>query len=249
MGLDHFPHKKEAAVPARARHTSGLLITIALGLLVPLAVMAQPAGQLRRIGMLRAGATSTDFERNLEAFRQALRNLGWIEGQNLAVEYRAAEDQVERLPELVANLLRLQVEVLVTAGGLDATYVANAATSTVPIVMVTSADPVRAGLLTSLARPGGNITGVAGLETEIIARRLELLNEAVPQVARIAVLVNSMNAPSPLRLREVQVAAQALGLQLHRRLQDRTGESGVFCVHSTEKSSVLFAPYGSSVAA
>src|SRR5262249_41487147 len=104
---------------------------------------------------------STESERNLEAFRHELRDLGWVEGQNLTIENRAAEGQVERLPALVADLLHLQVEVLVTTGGLSATSAAKAATNTLPIVMVTSADPVQEGLVASLARPGGNVTGVA----------------------------------------------------------------------------------------
>jgi len=164
----------------------------------PLLAVAQPAGPMRRIGMLRAGVTSTDFERNFEAFRQGLRDLGWVEGQNLTIEYRAAEGQVERLSALVADLLQLQVEVLVTAGGLNATLAAKAATSTVPIVMVTSADPVRAGLVTSLARPGRNVTGVAGLGTEIMARRVEFLKEAVPHLSRIAVLRHLTGNPADI---------------------------------------------------
>ena len=195
----------------------GCIVTLTLGLLVaPLLAVAQPAGKVRRIGMLRAGVTSTESERNLEAFRHGLRDLGWVEGQNLAIEYRAAEGQVERLPELVADLLHLQVEVLVTAGGINATYAAKAATGTIPIVMVTSADPVRAGLVASLAYPGGNVTGVAGLQAEIMERRLELLKEAIPKVSRIAILLNSTGDPAirAQRVQEVRATAQALGVEL-----------------------------------
>jgi hypothetical protein len=106
---------------------------------------------------------------------------GWVEGQNLAIAYRAAEGQVEPLAELVTDLLRLQVEVLVTAGGISVTYAAKAATSTLPIVMVTSGDPVQAGLVESLARPEGNVTGVAGLGVEIIERQLTLLKSGILQ--------------------------------------------------------------------
>jgi putative ABC transport system substrate-binding protein len=196
----------------------GCLVTLTLSLLAaPLLAVAQPAGQMRRIGMLRAGMTSTDSERNFEAFRQGLRDLGWVEGQNLTIEYRAAEGQVERLSALVAELLQLQVEVLVTAGGLSATFAAKAATSTLPIVMVTIADPVRAGLVDSLARPGENVTGVAGLGSELIARRLELLKEAVPHPSRIAVLRHLTGNPAdiPRDVREAQVVAQTLGVELH----------------------------------
>jgi len=166
--------------------------------------------------MLREGGYSTETERNLEAFRHGLHDLGWVEGQNLTIAYRAAEGQVERLPELVAALLHLQVEVLVTTGGISATQAAKAATSTIPIVMVTSADPVREGLVASLARPGGNVTGVAGLQAEIMGRRLELLKEAIPQVSRIAVLLNRTDNPSSHThdVQEAQEVAQALQVEL-----------------------------------
>src|SRR5262245_6848068 len=183
------------------------LLTLTLILLaVPLLAVAQPVGQMRRIGMLRAGVTSTDFERNFETFRQGLRDLGWVEGQNLTIEYRTAEGQVERLPALVTNLLQLQIEVLVTSGGLNAAVAAKAATSTVPIVIVTSADPVRVGLVASLARPGGNVTGVAGLGTELMTRRVELLKEAVPHLSRLAVLRHLTGNPAdiPRDVHEVQ---------------------------------------------
>src|SRR5437867_2897436 len=197
--------------------TLGCIVTLTLGLLAaPLLAVSQPAGKVRRIGMLRAGVNSTESERNLEAFRHGLHDLGWVEGQNLTIAYRAAEGQVERLPELVADLLHLQVEVLVTTGGISATQAAKAATSTLPIVMVTSADPVREGLVASLARPGGNFAGGAGLQAEIMGRRLELLKEAIPQVSRIAVLLNRSDNPSIQAqwVQEVQGVAQALGVEL-----------------------------------
>ena len=197
--------------------TLGCIVTLTLSLLAaPLLAVSQPAGKVRRIGMLRAGGYSTETERNLEAFRHGLHDLGWVEGQNLTIAYRAAEGQVERLPELVADLLHLQVEVLVTTGGISATQAAKAATSTLPIVMVTSADPVREGLVASLARPGGNVTEVAGLQAEIMGRRLELLKTALPQVSRIAVLLNRTDNPSIQAqwVQEVQVVAQALGVEL-----------------------------------
>src|SRR5215471_13600821 len=177
--------------------TLGCIVTLTLSLLAtPLLAVSQPAGKVRRIGILRTGMNSPEAERNLEAFRHGLRDLGWVEGQNLTIAYRAAEGQVERLPELVTDLLHLQVEVLVTTGGISATQAAKAATSTIPIVMVTSADPVQEGLVASLARLGGNVTGVAGLQAEIMGRRLELLKEAIPQVSRIAVLLNPTDNPS-----------------------------------------------------
>ncbi len=197
--------------------TVGCTVTLTLSLLAaPLLAVSQPAGKVRRIGILRAGMNSPEAERNLEAFRHGLRDLGWVEGQNLTIAYRAAQGQVERLPALVTDLLHLQVEVLVTTGGISATQAAKAATSTIPIVMVTSADPVRDGLVASLARPGGNVTGVAGLQAEIMGRRLELLKEAIPQVSRIAVLLHRTDSPSIQAqwVQEVQVVAQALGVEL-----------------------------------
>jgi ABC-type uncharacterized transport system substrate-binding protein len=192
-----------------------LFALLVLGLLVaPCLAMAQSAGPVRRIGMLRAGVTTTDSERNVEAFRQGLRDLGWVEGQNLTMAYRTAEGQVERLPALVADLLQLPVEVLVTGGGIHATAAAKAATSTVPIVMVTIPDPVGAGLVASLAHPGGNVTGTATLNTALMARRLELLREAVPGVSRVAVLLNPAHPAAATHLRETQAAAQGLGVEL-----------------------------------
>jgi putative tryptophan/tyrosine transport system substrate-binding protein len=136
--------------------TVGGMVQLLLSLLVaPLLAMAQPTGQVRRLGMLRAGITTTDAERKFEAFRQGLRDLGWGEGQNLVMAYRAAEGQVERLPVLGADLLQLPVEGLVTAGGRNATVAAMVATRTVRIVMATGPDPVGAGLVASMARPGG----------------------------------------------------------------------------------------------
>jgi putative ABC transport system substrate-binding protein len=195
------------------RSPVGLVATLALTLLMtPLAAQAQPPAKVRRIGMLSGGVVSPERTRYVEAFLHSLRDLGWVEGQNLAFEYRSAEGYPERLPDLAAELVRLPVEVLVTVGG--ATGAAKRATSTIPIVMVTGSDAVAQGYIASLARPGGNITGLAGLSPELHGKRLELLKEAVPQVSRIAVLMNTTSRGGA-NLRATQAAAQAVGVELH----------------------------------
>ena len=193
----------------------GCIVLLTLSLLVaPLLTAAQPVEQVRRIGILRAAGASPEAERNFEAFRHALRDLGWVEGQNLAMEYRPAEGQVERLPALAAELVQLKVEVIVTLGGNAVTRVVQAATSTIPIVMVSTSDPVGQGFIASLAHPGGNITGTASLSIELAGKWTELLKEAVPQVSRMAVLLNRTNPQAVDQLRMAQVAAQVLGVEL-----------------------------------
>jgi putative ABC transport system substrate-binding protein len=193
-----------------------LLITLVLGFLVaPLATDAQPPGKVARIGLLAAPSDAPERVRNLEAFRQELRDLGWVEGQNLAMEYRSVEDRAERLPDLAAELVQLQVEVIVALGGNAVTRAAQTATRTIPIVMVSTFDPVGQGFIASLAHPGGNITGTATLAPELMVRRLELLREAVPGVSRVAVLLNRANPSAVTQLHETQVAVQAIGVELH----------------------------------
>src|SRR5882724_12721441 len=194
--------------------TIALLVTLALGLfVVSLAVAAQPSAHVYRIGRLHSGPPS-DPNPTLEAFREGLRDLGYVEGQNLVIESRYAEGREERLPDLVAELVRLKVEVIV-AGGVVATRAAQHATRTIPIVMAGTADPVGQGLVASLAHPGGNTTGLSFLSAELPAKRLELLKEVVPQSARVAVLANPANASYKPWMNSLTVAARALGLQLH----------------------------------
>src|SRR6266481_2074664 len=178
----------------------------------PLAARAQqPAMPV--VGFLDARSPEAVRER-LRGFRQGLRDNGYVEGDNVTIVYRWAENKIERLPELVAELLRRQVAVIATAGD-QVAQLAKAATTTTPIVFIVSQDPVRLGLAANLARPGGNVTGINFLGGELSAKRFGLLRELVPGAARIAVLVNPANAANAeTTLRDSEPAARALGLQL-----------------------------------
>jgi putative ABC transport system substrate-binding protein len=193
--------------------TVGLIATFILAILVapPVTGGQQPA-KAPRIGVLMP-ALNPERTRNLAAFRDALRDLGWVEGQNLAMEYRFAEQGLGQFPALAADLVRLKVDVLVVGGGAPAVRAAKEATSTITVVMV-SAGALEAGLIDSLAKPGGNITGTVSVQAELMARRLEILKEAMPGIARLAVLVTPRHR-SDAALRDTQHAAQALGVALH----------------------------------
>ena len=149
----------------------------------------------------------------MEAFRQELSKLGWIEGKNITIEYRFAEQKRERLPELAAELVRLKVDLIVVTGTPPA-LAAKKATTTIPIVMTNAADPVGAGLVASLARPGGNVTGLSSLATELNTKRLEILKDAVPKLARVGLLRPPGGSIADLQLKELRPAALALKLKL-----------------------------------
>ncbi|MBF8299585.1 MAG: transporter substrate-binding protein [Dehalococcoidia bacterium] len=191
------------------------IVALTLSILVaPLASKALPPTKVHRIGHLSLGHPPSGPTPSLDAFRQGLRGLGYVEGQNLVIESRYAEGREERLPDLAAELVRLKVEVIVV-GGVAAIHAAQRATRTIPIVMPGTYDPVGQGFVAGLAQPGGNITGLSWLGGELPGKRLELLKETVPQSRRIAVLANPAFAAYGEWMHILTAAAQALGLQLH----------------------------------
>jgi len=201
------------------RVPAALAVIFALGVLpAPLAVEAQPVGKVYRIGYLGNSLPSMpDGARFHEVFRQGLRERGWVEGGNLAIEWRFAEGKMDRLPGLAAELVRLKVDVIVTAVGAPAARAAKQATTTIPIVAIAVSDPVGQGLVASLARPGGNLTGLATLFPELAAKRLGLLKEILPRVSRVTVLLNTANPGNAIILKGVEAAAQTLAGTLQSR--------------------------------
>ncbi len=193
-----------------------LVVNFALGLLAgPLPTEAQQTGKVYRIGFLDYRLRSTTTDPRLIALRQGLRELGYVEGQNLVLEYRSAKGKRKRLPEVAAELVRLKVEVIVTSGSPRAWRAAKRATHTIPIVMSSgNIDPVEAGYVMSLARPGGNITGLTGLSAKLHPKRLELLKEAFPRISRVAILWSPSQQEEAGK--EVEAVGQALGIQIHR---------------------------------
>jgi putative ABC transport system substrate-binding protein len=180
---------------------------------LPVAARAQQS-KMPAIGFL-SPTSSEMFEARLRAFRQGLKENGYFEGENVAIVYRWADGQFDCLPELAAELVHLQVAVIVTAGGPPSTLAAKAATTTIPIVFNAAEDPVRLGFVDSLARPGGNLTGVNFFIAELTAKRMELLRELVPRAKRVAVLTNpAQSLNSETTVREVEAAARATGLQI-----------------------------------
>ena len=172
---------------------------------------AQQAGKIFRIGFLD-NSTAAGIAVLLDVFRQEPSKLGWIEGKNITIEYRFAEQKTERLPDLAADLVRLKVDLIVVTGG-PVPLAARGATSTIPIVMSTSTDPVGARLVASLARPGGNVTGLSSLGTELNTKRLEILKDTVPKLARVG-LLRPLGSGAELQLKELRPAALALKLKL-----------------------------------
>jgi putative ABC transport system substrate-binding protein len=179
----------------------------------PFAVRAQqPAVPM--VGFLNPTSLDANVGR-LRAFSQGLKETGYVEGENVAIEYRWAENQLDRLPALAADLVRRRVAVIAASGGMPSILAAKAATTTIPIVFIVNEDPVRLGLVVSLARPSGNLTGINIFNAELTAKRLGLLRELVPAATRVAVLVNPANAAiAETTLREVEPAARAMGLQI-----------------------------------
>jgi putative ABC transport system substrate-binding protein len=189
--------------------------TVGAGIVIaPIVGEAQPAGKVPRIGYLSPSSPSDPrTQRFREAFRQGLRELGWVEGKNIAIEYRWAEERTERLADLARELVSLKVDVLVAATT-PAIQPAKQATGTIPIVMAVAADPVATGFVASLARPGGNITGLAMMSSELVGKQMQLLTELVPKISRVALLWNPANPSTAPGLRHAQDAARALGVRL-----------------------------------
>jgi putative ABC transport system substrate-binding protein len=186
------------------------ILVVAVQLSVGVMANAQQATKVPRIGYLETGSRSSAV---VDAFRQELRDLGYIEGQNITIEYRSTEGMAERLPNRAAELVQLKVDIIVV-GGSPATQAAKNATKTIPIVMTNVNDPVGIGLVASLAHPGGNVTGLSNVGSDLGAKQLELLKEAFPKVSRVAVLWDSANPGNALWLGEMKVAAVALRITL-----------------------------------
>jgi putative tryptophan/tyrosine transport system substrate-binding protein len=196
------------------RHRIKLFMTLALGLLMAsLLAEAQPAGKVPRIGVIVPGIPPGASGDELDGFRQGLRALGYVEGQTITLEVRWGEEQRERYPALAAELVQLPVDIIVAAGG-AAARAARHTTSTIPIVMVAGVDPVAQGLVASLAHPGGNITGLTIMTRELTGKRLELLQEAVPGLSHVALLVDAGSPNRQVLLDEHEAAARVLGVQL-----------------------------------
>ena len=217
-----------------------LFAILAAGLLcAPAAGWAQQAGKVHRIGYLSSGSSAAAPHLS-EAVRQGLRELGWVEGQNIVIESRFAEGRFDRLPDLAAELVRLKMDVIVAAPT-PAALAAKNATRTIPIVMISIPDPVGQGLIASLARPGGNVTGSSySAGVEIFGKLLELLREIVPKVRQVAVLSNPANPVQAFLIRDVKVAARSLGVQL--QLLDARGPTefdGAFAAMAKERVRAL----------
>jgi putative tryptophan/tyrosine transport system substrate-binding protein len=206
----------------------------------PLAAHAQQPA-VPTIGFLNTQSPEASMGR-LRAFRQGLKDTGYVEGENVTIEYRWADNQIDRLPALAADLVRRKVAVIVATTASPPALAAKAATATIPIVFLVAEDPVRLGLVASLARPGGNLTGINFFNAELIAKRLELLRELMPTAIRVAVLVNPADATnSESALREVNVAARAMGLQTQVLDAGTSGEiNAAFATFVHERPDALF---------
>ena len=202
-------------------------------LAAPVAAGAQQAGKVHRIGLLRIGLPPPSF---IEPFRQGLRELGYVEGQSIIIEYGLAES-VAQLPEVAANLLRHKVDVLV-ASGTPSVVPARNATSTVPVVFVAAIDPVATGVVASLARPGGNVTGVSAVHADAIGKRLQLLKELLPKASRIALMVSATSPATAQYVKEAEVASRTLGIELQiLQVRDPGDFEGAFS--SAQRASAL----------
>jgi putative ABC transport system substrate-binding protein len=218
----------------RAMVTVSLAVTLGS---TPLAGVAQPTTKVPRVGLLRPGSSP---DPHVDAFRGALQDLGYVEGQTIALEYRWAEGRSAQYPRLAAELVQLKVDVIVTQGE-EAARAVKEATSTIPIVMATSGDPVGAGLVASLARPGANVTGLSAVTPDVISKQLQLLKEAVPTAARVAILSIPGNFAVAHSVKEAQGAARTLGLTLQPREVRAPDDLGAaFDAMTRERAQALF---------
>ena len=209
-------------------------------------VQAQQPERIHRIGILSTVSGSV-FSARVEAFRQRLRELGYVEGKNILIEYRYAEGKEERLPDLVAELVRLKVDIIVTIGP-GPTLAAKKASATIPIVFAGASDPVGTGLVSSLAQPGGNITGLSLMAPDLDGKRLELLKEAVPKVARVAFLWRSGGSRGNLPLTDMEAAAKALGLKLlSLEVRSLDDFEGAFARAKKERAQALITTTGALI--
>ena len=222
-----------------AHRRAGLIVTLASAiLLVPLAAVAQQPAKVPRIGVL-SNVRASDAGPRDEALRQGLREKSWVDGQNVVIEYRYADNELGRLPALAADLIRLGVDVIV-APGTPAPLAARAATTTIPIVMAAAGDPVASGLVASLTKPGGNVTGLSVMAPELGGKRLQLLKEVIPRLSRVAVLWNAANPYPGLVVKETEAAARTLGVQVQSvEVRGLTDFDGAFSTVSRGAASAL----------
>ena len=197
---------------------------------------AQQTGKIFRIGFLD-NSTASGSAVLVDAFRQELSKLGWIEGKNIAIEYRFAEGKADRVPELAADLVRLKVDLIVVTAA-PVALAAKSATTTIPIVMMSAGDPVAAGLVASLARPGGNVTGLSTLATELNTKRLEVLKDAFPKLARVGLLRPGVSNYRDFQLKELRAAALALNLKLEE-IETQPDPKGLESAFQTAKQKQL----------
>ena len=222
--------------------TLGLAAAIALSLVTPLTAEAQPAGKVYRLGFLWGPRFGP---RTMPVFEQGLRDLGWIDGQNIVIERRSAEGDLDRLPRLASELVNLKVDLIVALSGPE-TSAAKQATRTIPIVFILHGDPIGTGAIQSLSRPGGNVTGLMQMHPELAAKQLEILQQVAPRVSRVAVLWNAANAAKANDWRELKPAGQKLGLVLEshevRRPTDFDGAFAAISKHRPDGMLVLADP-------
>ena len=200
-------------LPIQNRKGLGLSLIALMLLMLGAMAEAQQPGKIFRIGYLSSNSLAAMSTRT-EGFRQGLRELGYEEGKNIVIEWRYAEGKLDRVPGLAAELVRLKVDVIVSAGGNATASITKEATNTIPIVVTNVADPVGSGFAASLARPGANITGLAAITFDLAGKRLELVGEAFPKVSRVAVLLDPQDASKIVELKEAQAAAKTLGLKV-----------------------------------